>query len=333
MFASRSTQTLGLLFFFVGVNLINQPILQSFFSSDPSLFAHQRSHVLGFAFTSHRINRSYHTVKRVKRSLALSKFGNLAFKLLLVIIPPRRAKVRSLVYKHQCITAHHHLLSAHGEDRGCTRSHSHNVNRHIPMVQKLLANIKCRHHITPIRVNAHRARLPLQRLKLALHIPLRYRIPNVRVNVYVIISCHIVFFVTTPYVACCKGEDTPLTKKIKRHPNTPHTPQKHPHTQKNTPTHKKTPTQTHTQTHKKNTPKTTPQTTPKTHQKHTKNTPKTPRSHSDTIPIPFRRNTDTILKPFQSLPNTTQKPPKHNPKTTQKPPKYRPQNLTSVFPP
>ena len=160
-FAIRSTQVLGLLFFFVGVNLINQPILQSLFSSDPSFFAHQSCHVLGFAFTSHRINRSNHAVNRVKLSLALSKFCNLAFKLLLVVIPPSLTKARSLVNKHQCITAHHHLLSSHGENRCSTRCHAHNVDRHIPMVQKLLANIKCRHHIPPIRVNAHRARLPL----------------------------------------------------------------------------------------------------------------------------------------------------------------------------
>lgn len=88
------------------------------------------------------------------------------------------------------------------------------------------------------------------------------------------------------------------SKKIKRHPNTPHTPQKHPtHTQKHPPKH----------------------TQKKTH-------PKTPQKHPKVIPIPFRYHSEEIQIPFQSHFKAPQKPPKHHPKTAQTPPQYRPKS-------
>ena len=158
------------------------------------------------------------------------------------------------------------------------------------------------------------------------------------------ISCHIFFFVTTPHVACCKGEDTPLTKKIKRHANTPckhtlqthlaHTPCKH-----TLQTHLTNTPYKHTlQTHLANTPC-----------KHIKHTTKKLNSQQKgiktahhppfflTIPKPSLNHPQKYPQKYPQAPHvqpqTIQKPSRCRPNTAQIPPKYRPQNLTSVFPP
>lgn len=114
-------------------------------------------------------------------------------------------------------------------------------------------------------------------------------------------------------MACCKGEDTPLTKKIKRHPNTPPPHKNTPHTPKNAHPN------THPNTQKKHTPNHT--------SNHAPNHPKPPQKHPEVIPIPFRYHSEEIPIPFRSHFEATQKPPKYRPNTTQIPPKYRPDTI------